>query len=1078
MQFQFQSTEVFTRLKPFGWSFEKSLNDLIKGIRSHSKESPESLLTFLDNAIVECKNELNTTDLETKAMAILKLAYLEMYGFEMSWCNFHILEVMSSTKFQQKRVGYLAAIQSFKNEEDLLILATNQFKKDLNSRNHVEIGLALSGIATIVTPNLSKDINDDVLMKLNHTKPYIRKKAILAMYKIFLQYPDSLRLNFNRVIEKLDDDDVSVVSATINVICEISKKNPKIFVNYLPKFFKILEETKNNWLIIRVLKLFQSLSKVEPRMKKKILPSIVELMLKTKASSLIYECINCIVNGAMLSADSSSDRDTAKLCIEKIMEFFETKDSNLKFVGLLALINTIKVFPTLISKVKGVSSMIMECLTDDDLIIKAKALEVCHLLISEDNIVDLIKVLLVQLIPSDKFIPDNIKAEIVSKILYVGSSSNYANIPNFKWYIAVLKDMIGLTLIPAKNQTSSMVPLSMETNKAISLAIGREFKSLVTRVPSLRSEILVIVIDHILDIKVLENCPLILADFYWIFGEYVDYVRINPDEDSDSEDEDETDINDPNVRALSMGKKIEILNGFINYNIDKKLENSDDKAHFPISANLLSQQESTILVVVIPCFVKIYSSIVSDYKYLYSIDSKLPYDKYCELSYILLKLIKYLNNFEYHTYYEVQERSLSWLEFLKLCLEALEIEESKLQKMEDAELKYFKSLVKNVVTGLDESEDFDSRSNSSEEGDDVEESSEDEEEKDYIDLSSSEDEEPKVEKNSEDSEANLVTADQETTTSIEAKEPHALPMLLTHILPSFFKTYELNPISRNAQGNIPVPEDLDLDQEINSLNIEPLTDGEDEIFIDYEEESEEESSPVNMEELEHVKQERLERLRDDPYYINDSSLGKNTQKTKKLIDLDDSPADSVVFPETKPKTKKKHKALKKEKVLILSEETVGDNNPILESTLLDISKPKKKKKNMIKIDSSNLDNFELNSQVDATSGDFEYDIDLEALRNKLAASSLKPEEEGKKKKKKTKKKHEGEGKTEKPKKTKSSKTTSVIPESEGPTETKEVSQDASKQQDTKSVSPVDPETPTPVTIKKPKSKKKKAVIQE
>ena len=109
----------------------------------------------------------------------------------------------------------------------------------------------MSGIATIVTPSLAKDINDDVLMKLNHSKPYIRKKAILAMYKIFLQYPESLRLNFNRVIEKLDDSEIAVVSATVNVICEISKKNPNIFINYLPKFFAILEDTKNNWLIIK-----------------------------------------------------------------------------------------------------------------------------------------------------------------------------------------------------------------------------------------------------------------------------------------------------------------------------------------------------------------------------------------------------------------------------------------------------------------------------------------------------------------------------------------------------------------------------------------------------------------------------------------------------------------------------------------------------------------------------------------------------------------------------------------------------------------------------------------------------------
>lgn len=112
--FQIQNSEVLARLKPFGILFEKSLNDLIKGIRAHSKDSPESLAKFLDAAIQECKTELYSTDLETKAMAVLKLAYLEMYGFDMSWCNFQILEVMSSNKFQQKRIGYLAAIQSFK----------------------------------------------------------------------------------------------------------------------------------------------------------------------------------------------------------------------------------------------------------------------------------------------------------------------------------------------------------------------------------------------------------------------------------------------------------------------------------------------------------------------------------------------------------------------------------------------------------------------------------------------------------------------------------------------------------------------------------------------------------------------------------------------------------------------------------------------------------------------------------------------------------------------------------------------------------------------------------------------------
>lgn len=52
-----------------------------------------------------------------------------MFGYDMSWASFHVLEVMSSSKHLQKRVGYLAAAQSFRTETEVLMLATNLLKK-------------------------------------------------------------------------------------------------------------------------------------------------------------------------------------------------------------------------------------------------------------------------------------------------------------------------------------------------------------------------------------------------------------------------------------------------------------------------------------------------------------------------------------------------------------------------------------------------------------------------------------------------------------------------------------------------------------------------------------------------------------------------------------------------------------------------------------------------------------------------------------------------------------------------------------------------------------------------------------
>lgn len=1057
--FQLQNAEVLARLKPFGILFEKSLSDLIKGIRSYSKESAESLLGFLDSAIMECKNELSTTDLETKAMAILKLTYLEMYGFEMSWCNFQILEVMSSSKFQQKRIGYLAAIQSFKNEQDLLILATNQFKKDLNSHNHIEIGLALSGIATIVTPNLSKDINDDVLIKLNHSKPYIRKKAVLAMYKIFLQYPDSLRMNFNRIIDKLDDSDISVVSATINVICEISKKNPNVFVTYLPKFFTILEGTKNNWLIIRILKLFQSLSKVEPRMKKKILPTIMELMLKTQASSLIYECINCIVNGSILYPDSSKDKEIAKTCIEQIMNFFETRDSNLKFVGLIALINILQIFPDLMHKVKGVSQVIMDCLTDNDLIIKRKALEVSSSLVTEDNITELVKILLVQLIPSETTtIPETLKLEITMKILSISSKDNYSNIPNFKWYIAVLKDMINLTLLPLSSINNANISPSI--SNSIASAIGNEFKILATRVPSIRSAILNKVIsDSVQDVRVLENCPLLLRDFYWIMGEYIDEFRITSDESDD--DEDENSI----TSTVDIGKLIQIFNTLVNHKIDTKL-NLITSLNFPISAKLLKLQQSDVLVVLIQALIKLYNGIVTGYNSGAITNGSLTQDNYKQLSYFLYKLIKFLENWEFHSNYEVQERALSWLEFLKLCLEAMVKNDYKaIEKLEREEVEYYKQLALVEKNEDDENEfdsdsDEDSDSNEDSDGDEESDEEENSEEgleddgkshinKDYENLLSLDGEKEEAYAAnpintgviSPSIEGALPVSEEYESNSSESSNEQ-LPMLLTHILPSFFKSYPLNPISWNSQRKIQIPENLNLDEQINSSLFEIISEDEDNNEDSYSMVLSDDSSMndsdyplINLsnegsqEDL-RKKQERIERLKDDPYYItstsNKKSKSKSKSKSNRLLVADDEKQSSPDINEISSirsgqqlKSKKpKSKKVKKERVVILSEETIEGSNNEPEPEI--VGPPKPRKKNILNIDSSNLNNFDLNSSsisdtastIEPKNKSYEYDIDLNDLRSKLAESSLgKKPKKSKKSKSKKKEKEVDENKT-------------------------------------------------------------------
>jgi AP-3 complex subunit delta len=87
--------------------FQKTLNDLVKGIRSHKNNPAE----YISQMIMECKQELHTTDPYLKSEAIRKLTYLQMVGYNISWASFSIVEVMSQSKFEHKRIGYLAANQ-------------------------------------------------------------------------------------------------------------------------------------------------------------------------------------------------------------------------------------------------------------------------------------------------------------------------------------------------------------------------------------------------------------------------------------------------------------------------------------------------------------------------------------------------------------------------------------------------------------------------------------------------------------------------------------------------------------------------------------------------------------------------------------------------------------------------------------------------------------------------------------------------------------------------------------------------------------------------------------------------------
>lgn len=92
------------------------------------------------------------------------------------------------------------------------------FYQDLASSNHLEVGVAINGFSHILTPDLARDLCQDLVGLLNHSRPYVRKRAVLALYKVFLKFPEGLRITWPKLKEKLDDEDNGEVEPSCRIL--------------------------------------------------------------------------------------------------------------------------------------------------------------------------------------------------------------------------------------------------------------------------------------------------------------------------------------------------------------------------------------------------------------------------------------------------------------------------------------------------------------------------------------------------------------------------------------------------------------------------------------------------------------------------------------------------------------------------------------------------------------------------------------------------------------------------------------------------------------------------------------------
>ncbi|GAB1191481.1 hypothetical protein APSETT444_000660 [Aspergillus pseudonomiae] len=604
--------------------------------------------------------------MDKKATALLKLIYLEMFGYDMSWASFHVLEVMSSTRYLQKRAGYLAAVQSFRPDTEVLMLATNLLKKDLVSPSIPNMSLPLITLPNIITPSLAMSLLPDVLSRISHSHAVARKKAVVCLYRLALVYPEALKLAWPKIKDRLmdDEEDSSVTTAVINVVCELGWRRPHDFLPLAPRFFDLLVDGGNNWMAIKIIKLFATLTPIEPRLTRKLIRPLINIIQTTTAMSLLYECINGIVQGGILDGEEGLEEknEIASLCLGKLRGMVVTEsDPNLKYVALLAFNRIVMSHPVLVSAHQDV---IMDCLEDPDISIRLRALDLVTRMVTSDTLQPVVNRLVDQLSNAGQVtkstlvagscetgirtdmqestlseglhvqkipvaLPSDYSIEVVHRILDVCSYNNYSELPDFEWYVDVLVQLVKL-LPPSVEELPTQCNSCQDPEyykNCVAFRIGSEIRNIAVRVRGVRMEATraaetLILVDNKQGPSLLISKRMndILGPLAWVTGEFAEHLAYP----------------------------------------GQTLQSLVDMSNVALSARTLSlyiQAIPKILAYIVCAGGKAWDS-----------------SKNSEMTLLLARIIEFLDVLAAHPDLDVQERAIEFLEVMRLAADAVQAE--------------------------------------------------------------------------------------------------------------------------------------------------------------------------------------------------------------------------------------------------------------------------------------------------------------------------------------------------------------------------------------------------------------------
>lgn len=397
---------------------------------------------------------------------VCKLLYIYMLGYEIDFGHMEAVNLLTSEKYSEKHLGYLACTLFLNEEHELLTLITNSIKMDVNSHNEHAQCLALAAIANVGSKEFAESLGQDVqkLLVAGDTKTNVRKKAALSLLRLYRKYPEILPAEAwsEKVINLLGGRDLGVITSIMGLVLGLVERNPNEYEPAIPKVVRLLtklvvsREYSNDyiyygiptpWLQIKLLKL---LSFYPPPSDQTLLSHITQILNriitgveKAKGQgaggnksvsknnaihSVFFEALN-------LAIKYDNDPELLRISCDILGKYIsENKDTNLKYLALEAMSKLALTNEAPQDQIRRHQETILFALKDPDISIRRKALDLIYHLCDKSNAGEIVGELLAYLPVADF----GIREELVLKIAIL--SEKFAT--DLSWYVDVILNLM------------------------------------------------------------------------------------------------------------------------------------------------------------------------------------------------------------------------------------------------------------------------------------------------------------------------------------------------------------------------------------------------------------------------------------------------------------------------------------------------------------------------------------------------------------------------------------------------------------------------------------------------------------